>query len=153
MTGIPNNDVFFNDSLWEEFVEENGLRGTRLLIDELLRDLRKQRTLRDPGMGQDNPQQREFMKWLRKQKMFEYEVKKRRRALMERIDADPTEIEILRKERSRLMRIICALSLAIDDTDIDGILEDHTITMQDQEMTLADAIDEGFFQDRTKENA
>lgn len=138
----PNRPAFveamFDDEDWRKHVAGVGLVGAKTELCQLKGELRIQRR-RHAGTP-------DYFDFIRKQAGFENVVAQRLREIEASLQANPDASGRKYRERiSSLVNLVGVLALAIDETDLDPILDDHEIELHGERMTLAEAIDAGRF--------
>lgn len=142
---ILDGDTICDDEAWNTYVTAVTPGQARIALCELKADLRAQRRARVPD-AKDKQADREYRSWLRTQARFEGHVNRRLNETQALILAtsEPTG-NVLRRAMTELVDTIAALSKAIDDTDLEYLLDIHYIVLGNERMTLGEALDSGRF--------
>lgn len=142
MNQPPFVQAMFNDIEWRKHVATVGLIGARTELSQLKAELKLQRRER---LGDDD-----YKDFLIKQAKFERIVTERLSAIERTLSANPEPPGSKYRQRIReLTDLIGHLARALDETEMEHLLDDFQVPFGDDWMTLGDALDAGRF-DRTE---
>lgn len=150
MTTSIDNSVLIDEDLWAEYVARHGLGRARALLCEIKGDLKTQRRARQPVGKMSRAEAVDHMKWTKSQARFEGLINSRltevEEALAERSpDTGADSARGIRKGLVEAIDIIGWLCKEIDDSEVEYLLDERTIVLGGETMTLAQALDAGRF--------
>lgn len=127
----PFVDAMFDDVAWRNHVANVGLIGARTELTHMKAELRIQR----------REHQGDF-EFINRQARFEKVLQQRLREVESSLTANPEPSGRKYRQRiSELTDLVGHLAKAIDETDLEYLLDDFEIPFGDDWMTLSDALD------------
>lgn len=150
MTTTIDNSVLIDEGLWSEYVARHGLGRARALLCEIKNDLKTQRRARQPIGKLNRAEATAHMEWTKSQARFEGLVNRRltevEQALADRApDTGADSARGIRKGLVEAIDIIGWLCKEIDNSEVEYLLDERTIVLGGETMTLAEALDAGRF--------